>query len=292
MQMADYTKDYSMPELMAVTVAREIRDGELAFIGVGMPLMAATVAKFTHAPNFNMMVEYGAVGPTPLRLQMCVNCAVNNERAYFAGSQREVMGAQQAGFVDIACISGAQIDKYGNLNSTCIGDYRQPKVRLAGSGGANDLASSASRTVIMMRQDGRNFVDKVDYLTSPGHLGGPGDREKAGLVGGGPVAVVTTMGVYRFDNETREMYLEKIHPGVDLEKIKAAVKWDLAISPNLTETELPTEEQIMIMRTLDPLAVYLGTGRQTLSGNFEAFMKMFEDSYHPMVRLMKDKGMM
>jgi glutaconate CoA-transferase subunit B len=88
------------------------------------------------------------------------------------------------------------------------------------------------------------------------------------------------------------MYLEKIHPGVDLEKIKAAVKWDLAISPNLTETELPTEEQIMIMRTLDPLAVYLGTGRQTLSGNFEAFMKMFEDSYHPMVRLMKDKGMM
>lgn len=290
--MANYTKDYSLPELLAVTVAREIRDGELAFIGVGMPLMAATVAKFTHAPNFNMMVEYGAVGPAPLRLQMCVNCAVNNERAYFAGSQREVMGAQQAGFVDIACISGAQIDKYGNLNSTCIGDYRQPKVRLAGSGGANDLASSASRTVIMMRQDGRNFVDKVDYLTSPGHLGGPGEREKAGLVGGGPVAVVTTMGVYRFDNETREMYLEKIHPGVDLEKLKAAVKWDLAISPNLTETELPTEEQITVMRTLDPLAVYLGTGRQTLSGNFEAFMKMFEDSYHPMVNLMKSKGMM
>lgn len=290
--MANYTKDYSMPELMAVTVAREIRDGELAFIGVGMPLMAATVAKFTHAPNFNMMVEYGAVGPAPLRLQMCVNCAVNNERAYFAGSQREVMSAQQAGFVDIACISGAQIDKYGNLNSTCIGDYLHPKVRLAGSGGANDLASSASRTVIMMRQDGRNFVDKVDYLTSPGHLGGPGEREKAGLVGGGPAAVVTTMGVYRFDNETREMYLEKIHPGVDLEKIKAAVKWDLAISPNLTETELPTEEQVMVMRTLDPLAVYLGTGRQTLSGNFEAFMKMFEDSYQPMVNLMRSKGML
>jgi len=281
-----------MPELMAVTVAREIRDGELAFIGVGMPLMAATVAKFTHAPNFNMMVEYGAVGPAPLRLQMCVNCAVNNERAYFAGSQREVMSAQQSGFVDIACISGAQIDKYGNLNSTCIGDYHHPKVRLAGSGGANDLASSASRTVIMMRQDGRNFVNQVDYLTSPGHLGGPGAREKAGLVGGGPAAVVTTMGVYRFDNETREMFLEKIHPGVDLEKLKAAVQWDLAISPNLTETELPTEEQVMVMRTLDPLAVYLGTGRQTLSGDFEAFMKMFENSYQPMVTLMRSKGMM
>jgi len=290
--MSDYTKDYTLPELMAVTVAREIRDGELAFIGVGMPLMAATVAKFTHAPNFNMMVEYGAVGPAPRRLQMCVNCAVNNERAYYVGSQREVMSAQQAGFVDVACISGAQIDKYGNVNSTCIGDYHHPKVRLAGSGGANDLASSANRTVIMMRQDGRNFVNKLDYLTSPGHIDGPGARARAGLLGGGPVAVVTTMGVYRFDNETREMYLEKIHPGVDLERLKASVQWNLAISPNLTETELPTEEQVMIMRTLDPLAVYLGNGRQTLSGDFEIFMKMFETSYQPMVNLMRSKGMM
>lgn len=290
--MPNYAKDYSMPELMAATVAREIRDGELAFIGVGMPLMAATVAKFTHAPNFNMMVEYGAVGPAPLRLQMCVNCAVNNERAYFAGSQREVMGAQQSGLVDVGVISGAQIDKYGNLNSTGIGENYQFRVRLAGSGGANDIASSASRTVIMMRQDGRNFVNKLDYITSPGHLTGPGAREKAGLVGGGPQAAITTMGVYRFDNETREMYLEKIHPGVDLAKLKASVQWDLAISPNLTETELPTEEQVMIMRTLDPLAVYLGTGRQKLTGEFEVFMKMFEDSYQPMVKLMRNKGLM
>lgn len=290
--MANYTHDYSLPELMAVSAAREIRDGELAFIGVGTPLMAATVAKYTHAPNFNMMVEYGAVGPAPLRLPMCVNCAVNNERAYFAGSQREVMGAQQAGFVDVACISGAQIDKFGNLNSTCIGDYHHPKVRLAGSGGANDLSSSANRTIIMMRQDGRNFVNQLDYLTSPGHLQGPGSREKAGLVGGGPVAVITTMGIYRFDVETREMFLEKIHPGVDLDKLKAAVQWDLAVSPDLVETELPTEEQVMIMRTLDPLGVYLGTGRQALAGNFEAFMKMFEDSYQPMVKLLKSKNIL
>jgi len=288
--MSNYAKDYSMPELMAATVAREIKDGELAFIGVGMPLMAATVAKFTHAPNFNIMVEYGAVGPAPLRLQMCVNCAANSERAYYAGSQREVMSCQQAGFVDVACISGAQMDKYGNVNSTVIGDYYQPKVRLAGSGGANDLASSANRTVIMMRQDGRNFVNKLDYLTSPGYLDGPGARERAGLVGGGPATVVTTMGVYRFDKETCEMYLEKIHPGVDLAKLKASIQWDLAVSPNLTETEPPTEEQVMIMRTLDPLAVYLGNGRQTLSGDFETFMKMFEDSYHPMVNLMRSKG--
>lgn len=290
--MSNYAEKYSLPELMAATVAREINDGELAFIGVGMPLMAATVAKFTTAPNFNMMVEYGAAGPSPRRIPMCVNCAVNNERAYYAGTQREVMGAQQAGFVDVACISGAQIDKYGNLNSTLIGtDVLKPKVRLAGSGGANDLASSASRTIIMMRQDGRNFVEKLDYLTSPGYLSGPGARDKAGLRGSGPVAVVTTMGVYRFDVETCEMFLEKIHPGIDLQKVKAAVKWDLAVSPDLKETEPPTEEQVMIMRTLDPLAVYLGNGRALLAGDFEAFMKMFEDSYEPMRELIKSKKM-
>lgn len=291
--MANYAKQYSLPELMAVSAAREIQDGELAFIGVGMPLMAATVAKYTHAPNFNMMVEYGAVGPAPRRLPMCVNCAVNCERAYYTGSQREVMGAQQAGFVDVACISGAQIDKYGNLNSTMIGDdYSKPKVRLAGSGGANDLASSAGRTIIMMRQDGRNFVEKLDYITSPGHLSGPGARAKAGLPGGGPQAVITTMGIYRFDEETREMFLEKVHPGVDVDKVKASVKWDLQISPNLGETEPPTEEQVTIMRTLDPLAVYLGNGRALLAGDFEAFMKMFEDSWGPMGELMRSKGLL
>ncbi|NLU50136.1 MAG: glutaconate CoA-transferase [Syntrophomonadaceae bacterium] len=289
--MANYAKDYKLTELMAASVAREFKDGELAFIGVGMPLIAATVAKFTHAPNFNMMVEYGAAGPSPRRLPMCVNCAVNNERSYYAGSQREVMGAQQAGFVDAACISGAQIDKFGNVNSTCIGDYHSPKVRLAGSGGANDLASSAMRTIIMMRQDGRNFVNKLDYLTSPGYLDGPGARERAGLPGGGPHAVVTTMGVYRFDEETREMYLERIHPGVKLEDIKKSIQWDIQVSPHLEETEPPTEEQVMIMRTLDPLAVYLGAGRQLLAGDFETFMKMFENSYWPMVDLIKSKGM-
>jgi glutaconate CoA-transferase subunit B len=290
--MTEYAKDYSLPELMAASAARELQDGELAFIGVGMPLMAATVAKYTHAPNFNMMVEYGAVGPSPRRLPMCVNCAVNNERAYYTGTQREVMGAQQAGFVDAACISGAQIDKYGNLNSTVIGAYHHPKVRLAGSGGANDLASSAGRTIIMMRQDGRNFVDKLDHLTSPGHLTGPGARAKAGLPGGGPQAVITTMGIYRFDEETCEMFLEKIHPGVDLEKLRDSVQWDLQVSPNLVETEPPTEEQVMIMRTLDPLAVYLGNGREILAGDFEAFMAMFEDSYQPMGELMRSKGLL
>ncbi len=290
--MTKYAKDYSLPEVMAASVAREINDGELCFIGIGMPLMAAMVAKFTHAPNFNMVVEYGAVGTLPRRLPLCVGCAATNERAYYVGSQREVMGAQQAGFIDAACISGAQIDKFGNLNSTCIGDYRKPKVRLAGSGGANDLASSANRTIIMMRQDGRNFVERVDHITSPGHLDGPGGREKAGLVGGGPHVVVTTMGVYRFDNETREMYLEKIHPGVKIEDIKRTIQWRLAISPSLIETEPPTAEQVMIMRTLDPLKLYLGNGREVLTGDFEATMKMYEDSYRPTTVLMRSKGLL
>lgn len=287
----NYAEDYSMPELMAVSVAREIRNGELAFIGVGMPLMAASLAKYTHAPNFNMMMEYGAVGPSPRRLPMCVNCAVNCEHAYYVGSQREVMSAQQAGFVDLGIISGAQVDKFGNVNSSIIGDYAHPQVRLAGSGGANDLASSAGRIIIMMRQDGRNFVNHVDYITSPGHLDGPGAREKAGLPGGGPVAVVTTMGIYRFDQATREMYLEKIHPGITIEDVRACIQWDIQISPHLTETEPPTEEQVAILRTLDPSGLYLGNGRDALAGNFEAFMAMFENSREPITRLMRSKGM-
>lgn len=289
--MAEYAKDYTLPELMAATVAREFKDGEIAFIGVGMPLIAASVAKFTHAPNFNIMVEFGAFAYSPRRLPLCVDCAVNCERAYWTGTLRDVMSAQQAGFVDVACISGAQIDKYGNLNSTCIGDYYKPRVRLAGSGGANDLASSAKRTVIMMRQEGRRFVNKCDYITSPGYLDGPGAREKAGLPGGGPAAVITTMGVFRFDEETKEMYLEKIHPGVKLEDIKASVQWDLAVSPNLEVTEPPTEEQVLVMRTLDPVMVYLGNGRDVLAGDFERFIKMFEDSYPVMTELLKKKGM-
>ncbi|MDH7479095.1 MAG: CoA-transferase [Syntrophomonadaceae bacterium] len=289
--MTEYANDFNLAELMAACVAREFKDGEVAFIGVGMPLIAALTAKFTHAPNFNIIVEFGALGPAPRRLMMCVACAVCNERAYMTGSMRDVMGAQQAGFVDVACISGAQIDKYGNLNSTVIGDYRQPRTRLAGSGGANDLASSAKRTVIMMRQEGRRFVNKCDYITSPGYLSGPGARETAGLHGGGPSAVVTTMGVYRFDPETKEMYLDSIHPGVSLEKVREQVQWDLQVAPDLKTTEPPTKEQVMIMRTLDPEAVYLGAGRLTLAGNFKRFVEVFEQSFNVMNRLIIEKGM-
>ncbi|NPV91177.1 MAG: glutaconate CoA-transferase [Firmicutes bacterium] len=288
--MADYATDYNLAELMASCVAREFLDGEVAFIGVGMPLIAALTAKFTHAPSFNMMVEFGALGPAPRRLMMCVACAVCNELSYATSTMREVMGAQQAGFVDVACISGAQIDKYGNLNSTVIGDYNNPKIRLAGSGGANDLASCAKRTVIMMRQEGRRFVNKCDYVTSPGYLTGPGAREKAGLPGGGPVSVVTTMGVYRFDPETKEMYLDSLHPGVDIAKVRDQVQWDLQVAPDLKTTEPPTREQVEVMRTLDPEAVYLGAGRMTLAGNFQRFVEMFENSYEKMNNLIKAKG--
>ena len=288
--MSELATDYTLAELMAACVAREFNDGEVAFIGVGMPLIAALTAKFTHAPNFNIIVEFGALGPAPRRLMMCVACSVCNELSFAAGSMREVMGAQQAGFVDVACISGAQIDKYGNLNSTVIGEYHKPRVRLAGSGGANDLASSAKRTVIMMRQEGRRFVNKLDYITSPGYLTGPGAREKAGLHGGGPAAVITTMGVYRFDAETKEMYLDKIHPGVSLEKIREQVQWNLKVSPNLETTQPPTKEEVMIMRILDPEGVYLGAGRQTLAGNFQRFVEMMENSWPVMNKLLRDKG--
>lgn len=282
---------YTLSELMASCVARELKDGEVAFIGVGPPLIAALTAKFTHAPNLTILVEFGAVGPSPRRLMMCVACSVCNERAYFTGSMRDVFGAQVAGLVDVGCISGAQIDKYGNVGSTVIGEYKSPRVRLAGSGGANDIASSARRTVIMMRLEGRRFVEKVDYVTSPGYLTGPGARERAGLLGGGPAAVVTTGGVFRFGSETKEMYLASIHPGVKVEDVRAQVSWDLKISPDLKETEPPTEEELSIMRILDPYGVYLGRGRETLAGDFEAYVRMMEESYRSMTDLLVRKGM-
>lgn len=290
--MSTYATDYTMPELMCAAIAREFRDGETAFIGVGPPLIGVMTAKFTNAPNLTIAVEAGGVGPCPRRVMTCVGDSTVTERAYAATSMFRVFSDQQRGFYDIGCISGAQIDRYGNVNSTCIGDYHQPQVRTAGSGGANDIGSSALRTVIMIRQERRRFPEKVDHLTIPGYLSGGEARRECGVVGGGPSAVISTMGVFRFDSDTKEMYLETVHPKVKVEQIKENVGWDLAVSAELRETELPTEEVIEIMRILDPAGIYLGTGRQTLAGNWREYIRILNESYSLMDKLLREKGML
>lgn len=288
-----YAEKYTLLELMAATIAREFIDGETAFVGVGPPLIAAMVAKLTHAPRLTIAVEGGSIGASPRRLLTCIADATIAERAYSNGPMWRAFSDQQRGFYDVGLIGAAQVDKYGNLNTTALGDYKQPMVRVAGSGGGNDIGSSVGRLLIMMIQEKRRFIERVDYITTPGYLQGTDSRSRAGLRGGGPSAVITTMGVFRFDAFTKEMYLEKCHPGLDPEQVKGNVSWSLKIASDVGTTELPTQEQVEIMRTLDPYGLYLGGGRQGMAdpeSGFDFYMEVLDKSYDTMTELFRQRG--
>src|SRR3990170_4279022 len=213
--------EYTRKELMAVAASREIRDGEVAFIGTGLPMLGGMLAKATTAPNAILIFESGFVDARPKRTPLSIGDACLVPGAAMLCGLTEVFGLLlQPGYVDVGFIGAAQIDRFGNLNTTVIGDYATPKVRLPGSGGGNDIGSLAKRIVVMLTQDVRKFVERVDYVTTPGYLDGPGGRERAGLPRGGPAAVITDLGIYRFDEATKEMFLESVHPGVRIEDIK------------------------------------------------------------------------
>ncbi|MEK6987168.1 MAG: CoA-transferase [Candidatus Thermoplasmatota archaeon] len=253
-------RGYKLTELMAICATREIRDGEIAFIGTGLPMLGGMLAKYTTAPNCTMIFESGVVDARPKRTPLSIGDACLVPGSVMLGGLTEVFGLlMQPGYVDVGFIGAAQIDEYGNLNTTVIGDYTNPKVRLPGSGGANDIASLAKRFIVMMTQDKRKFVEKLDYLTSPGYLDGPGGRERAGLPRGGPSAVITDLGLYRFDPQTKEMYLESYHPGLSVDDIKANVSWDIRIAPKVKVTKAPTKRELRVLRTkCDPEGVFLG----------------------------------
>ncbi|MEQ8163479.1 MAG: CoA-transferase, partial [Smithellaceae bacterium] len=207
--------DYKLTELMVVRCSKEIADGEVVFVGVGLPLVVAAFTFATHAPNMIMFTEGGAIRATaPLALAITID-----DPAAFVGGDATfgmlaTMASLQRGEVDVAFIGGAQIDKFGNINSTGVGDWTKKEsfTYFAGSGGANDMATSGKRTLAIMPQDRTKFVEKVDYRTTPGYLSGPGERQKNGMQGG-PECVVSTMGVYKFDINTKEMYLAEYFPG-------------------------------------------------------------------------------
>lgn len=253
--------EYKRTELMAICAAREIRDREVAFIGTGLPMLGGMLAKHTHAPSCIMIFESGVVDARPKRTPLSIGDACLVPGSVMLCGLTEVFGLlMQAGYVDVGFIGGAQVDKYGNLNTTAIGDYHHPKVRLPGSGGANDIGSLAKRTIIMMKQDRLKFVQKVDYVTTPGYLDGPGGRERAGLPRGGPACVISDMGVYRFDPETKEMFLESFHPGLSVDEIRNNVSWDLAVSPKVRATKPPGKRELQVLRTkCDPEGIFLGT---------------------------------
>jgi glutaconate CoA-transferase subunit B len=244
---------------MTITAARELQDGEKVFVGIGLPNLSANLAKRTSAPNLVMIYEAGIIGAEPNRLPLSIGdpCLVSGAKSVC--SMFDVFSLYlQAGRIDVGFLEGAQIDKYGNINSTVIGDYKTPKVRLPGSGGACEIASLAKRILIVTTHEKRKFPEKVDFLTSPGFLGGRKERNMLRLEGGGPDTVITDLGTLRFDKETGEMILDSVHPGVKAGDVKNNTGWDLKVSDDLKITEEPTERELSILRQLDPRRIYLG----------------------------------
>lgn len=251
--------DYTLTELMAVAAAREIGDGEVVFAGTGLPMLGAMLAQRTHAPHCCLIFEAGTVASQLAHLPMSVgDPRVMRGAATAAGLSEVFTYVLQAGRVDVGFLSGAQIDRFGNINSTSIGaDPRHPKVRFPGSGGSCDIACLAKRTVIIALHEKRRFPEKIDYITSPGWLTGGDSRRQAGLIRGGPSVIVTTKGVMRFHAETKKMYLASYHPGLAAQDVADDTGFVLEIA-NATETPVPAPEELGILREIvDPERIFL-----------------------------------
>jgi glutaconate CoA-transferase subunit B len=257
------TEDYTESELMVAAGAREIIDGDLVFVGMRLPLLAFQLAKASHAPSAQGIFENGILRDSPAGEPLfTMGDAPCIEGAVWATGMLDVMALLQSRRVDLGFIGGAEVDRFGNLNTTYIGGRERVEVRLPGSGGGSDIASLARRFVIVMSHERRRFVEKVSYVTSPGYGDGRGWRATEGLRGGGPSAVITTKGVLRFDSKTGEMFLGSVHPGVTVSEVRAATGWPLRIAENLQETPPPSPEELKIIRRYDPTGFWTG-GRGT-----------------------------
>lgn len=253
--------DYNSMELMICAAANILEDGSSVVVGTGAPCAAAMLAQKTIAPNLLMLFEAGGIAPELPTMPVSVGDSRTTWRALMASSMTETMGLTARGMVDYAFLGGAQIDMYGNLNSTMIGnDYLRPKVRLPGSGGACDLATNCWRTIVITVHEKRRFVEKVDFITSPGYLKGGKAREEAGLpAGSGPYKIITNLAIMGFDNGERRMEIESLHPGVTLEQVKENTGFELLVSKNLTTTKAPSAEQLKILREkVDPHKYIIG----------------------------------
>jgi glutaconate CoA-transferase, subunit B len=250
--------DYTTSELMVSRAAKELKNGDVVFVGIGVPSLAVNLAYRMHAPEICMIYESGAVGCVPTRLPISIGdpCLVTGSLAVVP--MFDVFNLYlQNGLIDVGFLGGAQVDRFGNINSTVIGAYGKPKVRLPGSGGACEIAALAKRVVITIGNSKRTLPERVDFVTSPGYLRGGRERERLGLKGG-PELVITDMGVYRFDDETREMVLVSIHPGITERTIQENIGWKVKVARDLVETPPPSSEEIRIIRQeLDPQGIFL-----------------------------------
>jgi acyl CoA:acetate/3-ketoacid CoA transferase beta subunit len=254
---------YNRIELMICLASRFLEDESTLVVGTGAPCAAAMLAQSIYAPNLMIMFEAGGIGPLLPSMPISVGDSRTFYRGVAAGSMPEIMETCQRGMVDYTFLGGAQIDMYGNINSTMIGsDYDRPKVRFPGSGGANDLASFCWRTMMITPQDPRRFTAPIDFITTPGYLTGKGAREAAGLPPGcGPYKVITDLCVLGFDEETKRMQVESVHPGITREDVAAATGFTLLWSPALSESEPPTGKELAVLREkVDPYRYIIGRG--------------------------------
>ncbi|HYH90851.1 MAG TPA: CoA-transferase [Solirubrobacteraceae bacterium] len=245
--------DWTTDEMMTVAAARALPDGVACFVGIGLPSTAANLARRIHAPELVLIYEAGAIGAKPGRLPMSFGDGILAETADAVVTVPEIFNYWlQPGRIEIGFLGAAQIDRYANINTTVIGpDYANPKVRLPGAGGAPEIAASCGEVVVIVRQSTRSFVERVDFVTSVGYGGGPGDRERLGLRGGGPTRVITDLGVLEPDPETCELTLTEVHPGVDADQAREATGWELAVADDLRASAAPTAEELDALRELE-----------------------------------------
>lgn len=250
--------EYNNAELMTVNAARLLRDGDVVFVGVGLPNLACNLARRTHAPNLVMIYEAGVIGARPSRLPLSIGdpCLVSGATAVC--SMYDIFSLYlQRGNVDVGFLGGAQIDRFGNINATVIGDYHSPKTRLPGSGGSMEIAGWANRCYIITPHQRRRFPEKVDFITSAGFLSHLKEREASGARGKGPRGVVTHLGILEPD-DSGEMVLSALHPGASIDLVKQNTGWDLKVSNDLRETLPPSENELRILReNLDPTGIYI-----------------------------------
>ncbi len=252
---------FSKSEMMIVAAARALEGQRVCFVGVGLPNIAVNLAQRTVAPDIELVYEAGVFGARPQRLPLSIGDPTIVTGSTAVVSMLELFGYYlQGGLIDVGFLGAAQIDRFGNINTTVIGSYDHPTTRLPGSGGACEIAINARQVFVIMRQSARSFVESIDFRTSPGNLGGAEEAERirreGGWLGRGPTVVVTDLGIYRFDDRG-EMRLESLHPGASIDEVKATIGWEIAVAEDLGTTPAPTDEELRLIREeLDPGGVY------------------------------------
>lgn len=252
---------YTSSELMCINAARLLRDGDVVFVGVGLPNLACNLARRTHAPNLQMIYEAGVIGARPSRLPLSIGDPTLVSGASSVCGMYDIFTLYlQRGNVDVGFLGGAQIDRFGNINATVIGDYDKPKVRLPGSGGSQEIAAWANRCYIITPHQKRRFPEKVDFTTSAGFLHGRAEREASGVRGKGPLVVVTNLGLMEPD-ENGELILTTLHPGCTVDQVRENTGWQVKTAPKIRQTEPIQQNDLQLLREeLDPQGIYLKGG--------------------------------